>query len=164
MTRTLPLDVLIGERLGNKHTEGPRHHKLWVEFDPLRWVCVAVKQRPSRGSESLRDREHRDSSASQRHTAIEDVIFAAFEDVGKSFPPARMLHKDASTPIIGDGGILDSLAFVSLIIEIERRLGELFGTMPSLLDASTDITDSPFESIGTLTNFVANLISKRETS
>ena len=67
----------------------------------------------------------------------------------------KRLHKSPDTVIVGAGGSLDSLGIVTFVILLEEKVGEAFGTTVQLLDEQMLVEDSPFQSIGALTHYIA---------
>ena len=62
------------------------------------------------------------------------------------------------TPLFGQGGPLDSLDLVMLLVEIEDRLADRFGLERSLSDdRAMSQQRSPFRTIGTLTEYLVAL-------
>ena len=83
------------------------------------------------------------------------IVYDAIDVVNQQLPASKRLHKSPDTVIVGAGGSLDSLGIVSFVILLEEKVGEAFGTTVQLLDEQMLVEDSPFQSIGTLTHYIA---------
>ena len=83
------------------------------------------------------------------------IVYDAIDVVNRQLPASKRLHKSPDTVIVGAGGSLDSLGIVTFIILLEEKVGEAFGTTVQLLDEQILVEDSPFQSIGALTHYIA---------
>ena len=83
------------------------------------------------------------------------IVYDAIDVVNQQLPASKRLPKSPDTIIAGAGGALDSLGIVTFVILLEEKLGEAFGTTVQLLDEQMLAEDSPFQSIGTLTHYIA---------
>lgn len=63
-----------------------------------------------------------------------DVVFDAIDVVNSQRADADQIPKRADVVLVGDGGALDSLGFVTLILAIERRVADITGIEIELLD------------------------------
>jgi len=80
--------------------------------------------------------------------AIEDVKAVVVETLGLE---DRAESLDADTPLLGAVPELDSMAVLELLVELEQRFGiEIDGD---------DVTADAFETLGSLTAFVADQLS-----
>ena len=68
------------------------------------------------------------------HDEALKVVYDAIDVVNRQLPASKRLPKSPDTVIVGAGGSLDSLGIVTLVVLVE---------------------DSPFQSIGTLTHYIA---------
>lgn len=60
----------------------------------------------------------------------------------------------AHTVLFGDGGLLDSLALVALVIAVEQEIEDKFGARVELADdKALSQKNSPYRSITTLANY-----------
>jgi hypothetical protein len=83
------------------------------------------------------------------------IVYDAIDVVNRQLPASKRLPKSPDTVIVGAGGSLDSLGIVNFVILLEEKVGEAFGTTVQLLDEQMLVEDSPFQSIGTLTHYIA---------
>jgi acyl carrier protein len=65
---------------------------------------------------------------------------------------------DAATPLVGPDSVLDSMALVSLILDVEQRLDEEAGVAVSLMnEQALSRRRSPFRSVGTLADYIVEV-------
>ncbi len=68
---------------------------------------------------------------------------------------------DEHTLLFGKGALLDSLALVTLVVDLEQRLEEQFGLTLTLADdRAMSQRHSPFRSVGALVDYLEQLISE----
>ena len=70
-----------------------------------------------------------------RATAL-DIVYQALDVVNGLRSEAEQLAKSPDLVLAGDGGVLDSLALVTLILAVESRVSTLAGAEIGLLDDS----------------------------
>lgn len=90
---------------------------------------------------------------------IESVILAAVrdacEETGRPVPP----DLGSETRLFGGEGLLDSLALVSMVLDVERRLSEQHGLDVSLVDdRAMSQTRSPFATVAALRGYIQQLV------
>lgn len=92
---------------------------------------------------------------------IQNAIVAAVQEVNLTLPVHMQLSSDPEAVIFGKGGALDSLGLVNLVLAVEERL-ERAGVKISLTDErAMSQHRSPFRSIQSLTNFVAEVAKEQ---
>jgi acyl carrier protein len=89
------------------------------------------------------------------HEQVLRIVYDAIDVVNQQLPASKRLDKSPDTVIVGAGGSLDSLGIVTLVILLEEKVGEAFGTTVQLLDEQMLVEDSPFQSIGALAHYIA---------
>lgn len=88
------------------------------------------------------------------------VIATLFEIVEQSNKPMPE-SVEGSTSLVGKQAVLDSLALVTLIVELEQRLEEEYDVMLTLADdRAMSQKHSPFRTVASLTHYIAELISE----
>ena len=93
---------------------------------------------------------------------IENVIYSVIEKLNKTLPKEEHLEKSLLAPIYGRNGKLDSLGLVNLILTIEQQIEDEYGLKINLADErAVSQKNSPFESVETLTNYIAILLDKQ---
>lgn len=81
----------------------------------------------------------------------------------QSLPLPRELS--AETCLFGKGGILDSLALVSLVVEVEHAIQDAHGAAVSLSDdRAMSQKHSPFRTIGSLADYASEVIGEEKTA
>jgi len=66
-----------------------------------------------------------------------------------------------STHLIGGGGAMDSISLVSMIVAIEQQVEDELGCAISITsDRAMSQTKSPFRTIGSLTDWVLQLVQE----
>jgi len=92
---------------------------------------------------------------------IQQLIFNSLAMINHSRDDDDQVPIAPDTLLFGDDGYLDSMAVVSLLIDIEESLLEK-GFEISLSDErAMSEKNSPFKSIPALTNYIAKLIEKK---
>ena len=102
------------------------------------------------------------SEASTRE-AVLAIILEALESLNQELDPGQQVEIGPTTPLFGPDAQLDSLSLVSVIVDVETALTLKWGLPVSLTDdraMSREI--SPFDDVGTLTDYVMELLSEME--
>jgi len=88
---------------------------------------------------------------------IQRIIFDALDAVRDILPPGVSLPSSPSAPLLeADGGALDSLGVVNLIVEVESRVEAEFSRSISLVSALAEMPEtSPLRTVATLAAYVA---------
>ena len=87
--------------------------------------------------------------------AVLEAIAEFNQAEGTSVPVA------ADTVLMGEGGALDSLGLVRLVMAVEQKLEDAFGVPVSLTDEKAmSQRNSPFRSVAALTEYAASLLSE----
>ncbi|HXH24138.1 MAG TPA: acyl carrier protein [Vicinamibacterales bacterium] len=93
-------------------------------------------------------------------TRLVDVVFASLDELNEQRAPEERLRKALETPLVGDGGSLDSLGLVNLIVILEERLDAVIGAPVTLLDDEhLDPSAGHFATVGTLVAHLETLLS-----
>ena len=61
---------------------------------------------------------------------VEKVLNCAIDRVNELLPTGESLSKEKDTVLLGQGGKLDSMGFVNLVVAIEEELEKQLGTTP----------------------------------
>ena len=87
-----------------------------------------------------------------------DIVITAIAELNAESDGPAIADSD-TTPLLGDGGAIDSLALVNLVILIERIADEKAGTTIVVADESVfDPEVNPFGTVGSLTAHVQRLL------
>lgn len=74
----------------------------------------------------------------------------------------RKSDTDEQTPLFGRGTSLDSLAFVSLLVDVEQQVNEQLSILITLADdRALSQKKSPFRTIRSLTDYICMLIQEQ---
>ena len=104
---------------------------------------------------------HNGSGQPARAELLDIVLDSADEVLSMSNGSVESAEITESTPLIGQGAILDSMGLVTLIVEIEQRLEEDHGVMVVLADdRAMSQKNSPFRSVGALTDYLQELVAE----
>ena len=69
---------------------------------------------------------------------------------------------EPGTLLLGEGGVVDSLGLVRLILTVERQVREDFGLTVSLTDdRAMSQRNSPFRSVGSLIEYIERALAER---
>ncbi|WP_298817372.1 acyl carrier protein [Chloroflexus sp.] len=95
------------------------------------------------------------------HTDLFQQVVASFRDVleqsGRPVPETI----DEQTILFGKGAPLDSLALVTMIVDLEQRLEEEYGITLTLADErAMSQRNSPFRTIRSLVDYLERLIAE----
>ena len=66
-----------------------------------------------------------------------------------------------STALFGQGGLFDSLGLVSLIVDIEQRLGEPGPSVALDDERAMSQKRSPYRTVGSLADFICELVEEQ---
>lgn len=93
-----------------------------------------------------------------------ETIYAAIDDNNRQFPEYQVA-KAEDTVLFGEGGALDSLGLVHLIVGVEQRVEEDFGAAVALADERAMAQEqSPFRTVGALADYVTTLLREHGSS
>ena len=94
---------------------------------------------------------------------VSEAIYKAVDAFNEQSGKNHQLKKSPATILFGKGGQLDSLALVSLIIEVEEKVLDELGVSITLADErALSQKNSPFLTLQTLTEYVSLLIHEHE--
>ena len=80
-------------------------------------------------------------------------------------PPGVSVEKALDAPLYGATGKLESLDFVTLVMEVEEKINAEFDTDITIADEHLlSKQDSPFSSVRTLIEYLEKLLKEQSTS
>src|SRR5256885_12979617 len=86
---------------------------------------------------------------------ITKAVFAAVDDLNEQLPAGVHVEKSIDVPLYGSSGKLESLDFVSLIMEVEEKINAEFGTDITIADENLlSKQKSPFSTLATLIEYL----------
>jgi len=92
---------------------------------------------------------------------ISKAVFAAIDDLNEQLPAGVHVEKSLDAPLYGTSGKLESLDFVTLIMEVEEKINAEFGTDITIADDNLLSKEkSPFSTLGTLNEYLHELLTK----
>ncbi|HVR41608.1 MAG TPA: hypothetical protein VMU84_21105 [Thermoanaerobaculia bacterium] len=95
-----------------------------------------------------------------RHRVV-DAVFSALEEIDAIRNGAAPIAKSEDTLLFGEGGELESLELVSLIIATETNVARAFDATITIADErAMSARHSPFRSVRSLVDYVTTLLSE----
>ncbi len=92
---------------------------------------------------------------------VTDLVYAAIRDLGAELKKPELSQPNLEMRLIGSSSLLDSMALVSLITDLEGRIAIEFGKDVILADESAmSAYRSPFRSVRALTEHIRNLLEE----
>lgn len=90
---------------------------------------------------------------------IIQALYATIDEINELNPEEGQLEKSIDTVLLGAKGTLDSLGLVNFIIASEEKIEDEFEISITLADErAMSKSDSPFRTIGTLSNYIEILL------
>ncbi len=92
------------------------------------------------------------------------TVMQSIDELNWQLPKDEKLEKSLDTALFGDAGSLDSLGLISLVTTVEQKIEEDFDTTLTLLDDIDALEEeNPFETIKTLSDYVASILEKKKS-
>ena len=86
---------------------------------------------------------------------IQEAIIEHIAEFNSTLENPVDLEKGADSVLFGAGGVLDSVDFVSLVVDIEQMVEDKFGQVVGLADTrAMSQKNSPFRTVGTLAAYI----------
>src|SRR5215467_7914234 len=96
---------------------------------------------------------------------IAKAVYAAVDEVNQQLPAGVEIEKTLDAPLYGASGKLESLDFVTLIMEVEEKINSEFGTNITIADENLLSKEkSPFSTLGTLIDYLQELLQEQEAN
>jgi acyl carrier protein len=90
---------------------------------------------------------------------ISKAVNAAVDELNEQLPAGVQVEKSLDAPLYGPSGKLESLDFVTLIMEVEEKINAEFGTDITIADDNLLSKEkSPFSTLGTLNEYLQELL------
>ena len=97
-----------------------------------------------------------------RDERISKAVYAAVDDLNQQLPNGVQIDKSLDAPLYGAAGKLESLDFVTLIMEVEEKINAEFGTDITIADENLLSKEkSPFSTLGTLIEYLRELLNQQ---
>ena len=95
-------------------------------------------------------------------TQVDQILFAAIEEINEQLPSNQTIKADKSTMLFGKDGVLDSLTLVNLIVAAEQKVQEILNIAITLADErAMSQKNSPFKSVESLANYIVMLVKEK---
>lgn len=92
---------------------------------------------------------------------IAKAVYAAVDELNAQLPGGVHVEKALDAPLYGSTGKLESLDFVTLIMEVEEKINAEFGTDITIADEDLLSKEkSPFSTLGTLIEYLQELLKQ----
>jgi acyl carrier protein len=105
----------------------------------------------------------RHSGTGLRRSEIAGLVLSGLESVLATDPDNQPdpLELGDDTRLIGRKGVLDSMGLVTLIVDVEQRLEEEHDIVVVIADErAMSQKHSPFRSVGSLTDYICQLVEE----
>ena len=90
---------------------------------------------------------------------IISIVFQAIDLVNEQNDQDELIEKSETTSLYGSDSKLDSLGLINLIVSVEQIIEEVFDITITLADErAMSQKNSPFRTIGSLTNYIEILL------
>lgn len=91
---------------------------------------------------------------------IFEIISSAVREMGEELENETLQNVNEETKLFGEGGVLDSLALVSLIADIEEKIDDALNRSIVLADErAMSQRTSPFRDVKSLCHYVEKLLN-----
>src|SRR6266404_1503721 len=96
---------------------------------------------------------------------VSKAVFSAVDELNKQLPAGVSVEKFLDVPLYGAGGKLESLDFVTLIMEVEEKINAEFGTDITIADENLlSKAKSPFSTLRTLIEYLEELVKQPDSA
>jgi acyl carrier protein len=96
---------------------------------------------------------------------VSKAVFNAVDELNKQLPAGVSVEKSLDAPLYGAGGKLESLDFVTLIMEVEEKINAEFGTNITIADENLLSKEkSPFSTLQTLIEYLKEILKEQASS
>jgi acyl carrier protein len=93
--------------------------------------------------------------------AVQAIILKALNNINDERGPDEQIEVGLDTRLFGSDAVLDSLALVSVIVDVEAAISDASGRELSLTDdRAMSQAVSPFSDVNTLTAYILLLLSE----
>ncbi len=90
---------------------------------------------------------------------IVQAIYSAVDELNTQLPTGVSLEKSPDAVLYGKSSKLESLDFVTFIMEVEEKVNDEFGVQVMITDENLLSKEkSPFSTLGTLTDYLEKIL------
>src|SRR5258706_13369424 len=94
---------------------------------------------------------------------IQQAVYNAIDELNAQLPPGVSVEKSLDGPLYGASGKLESLDFVTLVMEVEEKIKAEFGVDITIADENLlSKKKSPFSSVRTLVEYLEAVLKEQE--
>jgi acyl carrier protein len=91
---------------------------------------------------------------------VQQAVYRAVDELNKQLPKGVLVNKAPDAVLYGKTGKLESIDVVTLIMEVEDQIKAEFGQSITIADdRAMSRENSPFLTVGSLTDYVADLLN-----
>jgi acyl carrier protein len=91
------------------------------------------------------------------------AVYSAIDDLNSQLPAGVSIEKAQDAPLYGKSGKLESLDFVTFIMEVEEKVRAEFGVDVMITDENLLSKEkSPFSTLETLTEYLEGVLEKAD--
>ena len=93
------------------------------------------------------------------------TVYGAIDELNAQLPPGVSVEKSLDAPLYGASGKLESLDFVTLVMEVEEKIKAEFGVDITIADEHLlSKEQSPFSSVQTLVEYLKEVLEQEGVS
>src|SRR6266498_3680407 len=91
------------------------------------------------------------------------AVYYAIDELNAQLPPGVSVEKSPDAPLYGASGKLESLDFVTLVMEVEEKIKAEFGVDITIADEHLlSKEQSPFSSVQTLIEYLKEVLKQEQ--
>jgi acyl carrier protein len=92
---------------------------------------------------------------------ITAAVYSAVDELNQQLPKGAQVEKSLDAPLYGTSGKLESLDFVTLVMEVEEKIKTEFGVDITIADEHLlSKEQSPFSSVRTLIEYLEEVLKQ----
>lgn len=93
------------------------------------------------------------------------AVYDAIDELNAQLPPGVSVEKSLDAPLYGASGKLESLDFVTLVMEVEEKIKAEFGVDITIADEHLlSKEQSPFSSVRTLVEYLKEVLEQEAST
>ena len=93
------------------------------------------------------------------------AVYSAIDELNAQLPPGVSVEKSLDAPLYGASGKLESLDFVTLVMEVEEKIKAEFGVDITIADENLlSKEESPFSSVRTLVEYLKEVLEQEAST
>ena len=99
------------------------------------------------------------------HERITTAVYRAVDELNSQLPKSAQIEKSPEAPLYGTGGKLESLDFVTFIMDVEEEIKTEFGVDLTIADENLLSKEkSPFSNLRTLIEYLDELLKQEDST